>query len=80
MIELTAQQMQVLEDLADTPAQMVNPRTGEIFVLLSLKEYDLLLEGNEYDDSPLTKQELQTVAWEAGKSGGWQGMDEYDND
>jgi hypothetical protein len=57
---------------------VLNPRTHEIFVLLRVDEYQRL-KDQEYDDTPLTKQELQAAAWEAGKSAGWEEMDEYDN-
>lgn len=32
----------------------------------------------EYDDSAWTREELQALAWEAGKQAGWEDMDEYD--
>jgi hypothetical protein len=35
-----------------------------------------LLRNDEYDDSPWTREELQTLAWEAGEHTGW---DEYDD-
>ena len=50
MIELTDQQMKVLENLEATPPRLVNPRTMETFVLLRVDEYERLTE--EYDDSP----------------------------
>ena len=77
MIELTEQQMQALEKPEAGPPQVVNPRTKETFVLLSADEYKRLKE-DEYDDSPWTREELQGLAWDAGKSAGWKEMDEYD--
>ena len=77
MIELTEQQMQALENLSATPHRVVNPRTKETFVLLPTDEYQRLKE-DEYDDSPWTREELQVLAWEAGKQLGWEDMDEYD--
>ena len=79
MIELTEQQVQALEHPASTPPRVVNPRTKETFVLLRVDEYERLKE-DEYDDSPWTKEELQTLAWEAGKDAGWEDMDEYDGE
>ena len=35
---------------------------------------------DEYDDSPWTREELQALAWEAGKHAGWEDMVEYDDD
>jgi hypothetical protein len=78
MIELTEQQLQALENAEATPPRLVNPRTKETFVLLRVEEYERLQE-EEYDDSPWTKEELQTLAWEAGKRLGWEDMDEYDD-
>jgi hypothetical protein len=45
-------------------------RTTERFILLGTEEYD---------DSPLTSEELGALAWEAGMSLGWEEMDEYDD-
>jgi hypothetical protein len=78
MIELTEQQIQALENTGATPLRLVNPRTRETFVLLRVEEYERLTE-EEYDDSPWTPEELQALAWEAGKHAGWEDMDEYDN-
>ena len=78
MIELTEQQMQALENPEATPPQVVNPRTKETFVLLRVDEYKRLKE-EQYDDSSWTREELQALAWEAGKQAGWEDMDEYDH-
>jgi len=78
MIELTEQQIQALENAEATPPRLVNPRTKETFVLLRMDEYERLKE-DEYDDSPWTREELQSLAWEAGKQSGWEEMDEYDD-
>jgi hypothetical protein len=78
MIELTEQQIQALENPVATPPQVVNPRTKEVLVSLRADEYKRLKE-NEYDDSPWTREELQALAWEAGKAAGWEEMDEYDD-
>jgi len=78
MIELTEQQILALGNPAASPPQVVNPRTNETFVLLRAEEYQRL-KDNEYDDSPWTREELQSLAWEAGKQSEWEGMDEYDD-
>jgi hypothetical protein len=70
--------MQALEAPEATPPRVVNPRTKETFVLLRADEYKRLKE-DEYDDSPWTREELQALAWEAGKRAGWEDMDEYDD-
>ena len=78
MIELTEQQIQALENPDATPPRIVNPQTKETFVLLRSDEYQRLKE-DEYDDSPWTRDELQALAWEAGRRAGWVDMDEYDD-
>jgi hypothetical protein len=78
MIELTEQQARELERDQSEPARVVNPRTHETFVLLPVEEYERL-KVNEYDDSPWTREELQALAWEAGKEAGWEDTDEYDD-
>lgn len=78
MIELTTQQTEALEFPEASPLQVVNPRTQETFVLLRMDEYKRL-KDEEYDDSPWTNQELHALAWEAGKSAGWEDMSEYDD-
>ena len=78
MIELTEQQVQHWKTPETTPPRIVNPRTKETFVLLRIDEYERLKE-EEYDDSPWTSEELQALAWEAGKQAGWEDMDEYDD-
>jgi len=78
MIELTEQQLQALGSNGATPLHLVNPRTKETFVLLRLDEYQRLKE-EEYDDSPWTDEEMELLAWEAGKQAGWEDMDDYDH-
>ena len=78
MIELTEQQLQALEDSGTSSLRLVSPRTGETFMLLRLEEYERL-KHDVYDDSPWTREELQALAWEAGKQGDWEDMDEYDD-
>jgi hypothetical protein len=78
MIELTEQQIRALESSEAASPRLVNPRTGETFVLLRLDEYERL-KADEYDDSPWTREELHALAWEAGKQIGWENMDEYDD-
>jgi hypothetical protein len=55
MIELTEEQARALEQ-QDTPLQIVNPRTGEVFVLIRKNVYDLTCDivgggkGKPWDD------------------------------
>ncbi len=78
MIELTDRQIEAISGQGSGPPCAVNPRTRETFVLLSLEEYRRLT-GTDYDDSGFTRDELGTLAWEAGRSHGWEEMDEYDD-
>lgn len=77
MIELTDQQLRAMETPESTPPRLVNPRTNEMFVLLRADEYERL-KADEYDDTPWTREEMEALAWEAGKGIGWEDMDEYD--
>ena len=43
----------------------------------SIEEYERLT-ADEYDDRPWTREELETLAWQAGKRIDWEDMDEYD--
>ena len=78
MLELTEQQMQLLEHPDAHPPRIKHPRSQETFVLIRVDEYERLKE-DQYDDSPWTREELQALAWEAGKHAGWEDMDEYDD-
>ncbi len=78
MIELTEQQVQALKTPDATPPRIVNPQTHETFVLLPVDEYKRL-KDDEYDDSPWTREELESLAWETHKEAGWDDMSEYDN-
>ena len=77
MIELTDDQIRLLNTSEGAPPRARNPRTMETFVLLRVEEYERLTAG-EYDDSPWTREERETLAWETGKGIGWEEMDEYD--
>lgn len=73
--ELNEQQVQALEASEAAPLRVVNPRTKEAFVLLRVDEYDRLKE-QVYDDSPWTREELQSLAWDAAKKTGWEEQDD----
>jgi hypothetical protein len=66
MIELTEQQVQALEHPEALPPRVVNPKTQQTFVLLSVEEYERLTR-DEYDDSPWTDEEMALLAAEAGE-------------
>jgi hypothetical protein len=75
MIVLTEQQAEALNHTGAQPPRVLNPRTQETFVLLRTDEY-ARLTGDEYDDSPWTREELQALAWERVQHEDW---NEYDN-
>lgn len=70
MIELTEQQVQALEHPEVVPPRVLNPRTKETFVLLSVEEFQRLKDVT-YDDSPWTREELEALAWERLKHEDW---------
>jgi hypothetical protein len=78
MIKLTEQQIQAIETIDGTPPRVENPRTKQMFVLLRVEDYERLTQA-DYDDSPWTREELQILAWEAGKHAEWEEMNEYDD-
>ncbi len=77
MIELTEQQVQALA-AATTPPVVVDPKTKIPYVLLRQDVYERLID-KDYDDSPWTDEEMELLAWEAGKHAGWEDMDDYDH-
>jgi len=77
MIELTEQQVQAITAAGTTPPVVVDPKTNTPYVLLRQDVYDRLMDP-EYDDSPWTDEEMELLAWEAGKTAGWEDMDDYD--
>jgi hypothetical protein len=48
------------------------------YVLLRQDVYEQLT-NKDYGDSRWTDEELELLAWEAGKLAGWEDMDEYDH-
>jgi alpha-D-ribose 1-methylphosphonate 5-phosphate C-P lyase len=70
MIELTDDQVRALSEPQTNPPQVLNPRTNEAFVLLSVEEYKKLA-ADAYDDTPWTREELQALAWETSERAGW---------
>jgi hypothetical protein len=76
MITLTDQQARELEKREATPVRVVNPRTNDNYVLLPVSQYEQLKE-QVYDDSPWTREELQSMAWEVSECTSWE---EYDDE
>ena len=79
MIELTEQQIQAVGAAGTTPPVVVDPKTNTPYVLLRQDVYEQLKRDEDYDDSPWTEEEMELLAWEAGKEAGWEKMDEYDH-
>jgi hypothetical protein len=76
MIELTEQQVQAITAAGKVPTVVVDPKTNTPYVLVRQDTYRRL---TEYDDSPWTDEEMELLAWEAGRLAGWDDMDEYDH-
>ena len=74
MIELSEEQQQHLSE-PETPA--IDPRTKQEYVLVRKEIYERMKEL-VYDDSPWTDEEMDALAWAAGKHTGWEEMTEYD--
>jgi hypothetical protein len=51
---------------------------GERLVVLREDVFERLREL-VYDDSPWTDEEMESLAWEAGRHAGWDDMPEYDH-
>jgi hypothetical protein len=77
MTELTEEQVQAILAAGKTPP-VVDPKTKTRYVLLR-QDLDERLADHEYDDSPWTDEEMELLAWEAGKQAGWEEMDAYDH-
>ncbi len=77
MIELTEQQAQAIAASVETPPVVQDPKTKTCYVLLRQEVYEQLT-SEQYDDSPWTDEEMELLAWEAGKLAGWEEMDAYD--
>ena len=78
MIELTDDQMRALSEPHANPPRLLNPRTREAFVLLSVDEYQKLA-ADAYDDKPWTREELQSLAWKTAERAGWDEEDDADH-
>jgi hypothetical protein len=76
MIELTKQQTDAIAAAGSRPPVVVDPKTNTSYVLLRQDVYQRL---TDYDASPWTDEEMELLAWEAGKLAGWEEMDEYDH-
>jgi hypothetical protein len=58
--------------------RLKDPDTNSEYILVRADLYERLLES-QYDDSAWTPEEMQALAWKAGKHAGWDEMSEYDN-
>ena len=65
MIELTQEQVQAVGTPQTSPPRVMNPQTQEVFVLVPLAEYERLLDGAEFDESPWTDEERDLLREEA---------------
>jgi hypothetical protein len=74
MIVLTEEQLQ---QLSEPETAAIDPRTSQEYVVVRKENYERMKELL-YDDSPWTDEEMDALAWEAGKHAGWEHMTEYD--
>ena len=74
---LTEEQAKAVAEKPDG-IRLKDPGSNGEYVLMRADIYARLLES-QYDDSPWTDEEMELLAWEAGKHAGWDEMDEYDN-
>jgi len=76
-IQLTREQLQSAEG---APVRVTDPETSREYFLLGKESFERLQEML-YDDSPWTDEEMDALAWEAGKNAGWDDprMDEYND-
>ena len=74
-IKLTEDQVQALSQPLSFPPEVLNPRTKEAFVLLRMDQYKKLTE-NLYDDSPWTREELESLARQTAERTGWEAEDD----
>jgi hypothetical protein len=73
VIELTDEQR---HELQQPEPVAIDPQTRQTYVLVRKEVYERLKDL--YDDSPWTDEEMDALAWEAGRASGWDEMDEYD--
>ena len=74
-IELTEDQVRALSRPHPDPPEVLNPHTREAFVLLRIDQHKKLTE-ELYDDSPWTREELESVAGQTAERSGWEGKDD----
>ena len=77
MIELTEQQVVALANSEAGLPRLVNPLTNEMYVLVREEDYERF-QNADYDDSPWTREELQSLAWAVGADGDRDNEDEPD--
>ena len=60
------------------PRRRAGSEYEEVFTPWSCQDLYERLGRHDDDDSPWTDEEMELLAWEAGKQAGWEQMDEYD--
>ncbi len=76
-IELTEQQQQQLDNQADQPPRVINPRTHERYVLLKEEVFEKVRDL--FDGGRLTEDERRVILQGVWKRAGWDdpAMDDY---
>ena len=78
IIELTEDQRKAIQQGGDAIPTVHDASSDVTYVLIPKDLFEKLMQ-QDYDDSPWTAEEMDALAWEAGKLAGWEEMDEYDN-
>ncbi|MBX9583204.1 MAG: hypothetical protein K2X87_23100 [Gemmataceae bacterium] len=72
MIELTEEQMAAVATNGAGPVEVIDPRTGERFLLLRATEHaKFVLEVGGYDDEDWTEEGRAAAYWQAVRAMGW---------
>jgi hypothetical protein len=67
-------------DVADAAQQVWIEYLGGGTIMIELTQDQARATKEDYDASPWTEEEMEALAWEAGRyAGWWEEMPEYDN-
>jgi predicted homoserine dehydrogenase-like protein len=64
MIELTPEQLHILQSTDERPPRVINPQTQETYLLVRQDAFQRMLD---YDDGPWTAVEMDLLAESAGE-------------
>lgn len=70
MIALSEELRQAVKDAKDNLVRLVDPETNAEYVVLPAETF-AQMQVKQYDDTPLTEEERETLLVEAGLRAGW---------